>query len=175
MTAFDPAHHPNRLNLGCGFDHRAGYLNVDFHAFHKPDLVADVRELPMLPSGHYVEIVAQDVLEHLPRTDTLRALQEWNRLLVNGGQLHLRVPSLEGLFALFRRSQDFARHEELAQCLFGTQAYTGDFHHTAFTDVLLRGYLERSGFGDVTVTIRDEWLYAPAVALYPQRNWSAID
>jgi len=22
---------------------------------------------------------------------------------------------------------------------------------------------------------RDEWLYAPAVALYPQRNWSAID
>jgi hypothetical protein len=22
---------------------------------------------------------------------------------------------------------------------------------------------------------RDEWLYAPAVSLYPARNWSAID
>ena len=29
-------------------------------------------------------------------------------------------------------------------------------------------YLTRRAF-------RDEWLYAPAVALYPQRSWSAID
>ncbi len=57
---------PDRLNLGCGWDLREGYLNVDVHDFHKPDLVADVTKLDMLPSGRYREIIAQDVLEHLP-------------------------------------------------------------------------------------------------------------
>ena len=37
---FDPAKFPRRLNLGCGFDVRPGYLNVDLHAWHKPDLLA---------------------------------------------------------------------------------------------------------------------------------------
>ena len=66
---FDPAAHPARLNLGCGYDRREGFLNVDLHAFHDPDLVGDVRSLPALPSGRYTEIVAQDVLEHLERAD----------------------------------------------------------------------------------------------------------
>jgi hypothetical protein len=52
-TAFDPAKFPKRVNLGCGFDHRPGFLNVDIHDFHHPDLLADVTQLDMLPSGQY--------------------------------------------------------------------------------------------------------------------------
>ncbi|MBK7984892.1 MAG: methyltransferase domain-containing protein [Candidatus Competibacteraceae bacterium] len=79
----------------------------------KPDLVADVCELTMLPSGYYEEIIAQDVLEHLPRTSTSKALREWNRLLQVGGRLYLRVPSLEALASLFQQSNSFERHAEL--------------------------------------------------------------
>src|SRR5436853_7490297 len=93
-TDFDARSAPRRLNLGCGWDHRAGYVNVDFHAYHKPDLVADVRKLGFLPAGHYDEIVAQDVLEHLPRRQTLAVLRHWNRLLRKGGTLELRVPNV---------------------------------------------------------------------------------
>ena len=39
-----------RVNLGCGYDKRPGYLNVDLHGFHDPDLVGDVRSLPELPT-----------------------------------------------------------------------------------------------------------------------------
>ena len=156
---FDATRFPRRLNLGCGTDRRDGYVNVDFNAFYKPDLVADVRDLGMLPSAYYEEIVAQDVLEHLPRAATPRALREWNRLLVPGGSLELRVPSIEALMQLFAESGTFARHEELAQCLFGTQAYDGDYHHAGFTKVLLEGYLERAGFRVDRLSLRDAWLF----------------
>ena len=132
---FEPAAWPTRLNLGCGFDHRDGYLNVDLNAFHEPDLVADVTDLQMLPAERYSEIVAQDVLEHLPRTTTVAALSEWNRLLAPGGRLCLRVPSLLDLARLFEatENQNPNRQEMLMQCVFGTQAYDGDTHFTSFT------------------------------------------
>lgn len=159
MTEFDPERFPRKLNLGCGLDLRAGYLNVDLNAFNKPDLVGDVRDLPMLPNGKYEEINAQDVLEHLPRTATASALREWNRLLRMGGTLVLRVPSLEGLAELFRKNRSFNKQRELMQCLFGTQAYTGDFHMTSFTRLLLEGYLERTGFKLVRIDMMDGWLF----------------
>ncbi|MDQ6621406.1 MAG: DUF4214 domain-containing protein [Pseudomonadota bacterium] len=159
MTVFDPAVFPRKLNLGCGSDRRAGYLNVDLNAFNKPDLVADVRDLSLLPSGHYEEIVAQDVLEHLPRTATGGALREWNRLLRRGGKLHLRVPSLEGLCEMFRSRPQFEQHLRLMQNLFGTQAYTGDFHLTSFTRVLMEGYLQRTGFRVAQLRVMDGWLF----------------
>jgi predicted SAM-dependent methyltransferase len=153
------ARFPRRLNLGCGTDKRGGYLNVDLAGMYEPDLAADVRDLSMLPSGHYVEIVAQDVLEHLPRTSSQEALDEWNRLLETGGQLFLRVPSLDGLTKLFQSRATFADHLKLMQCLFGTQAYSGDFHQTSFTRILLDGYLKQSGFRPTSVETRDEWLF----------------
>ena len=159
MSNFDHQRFPRRLNLGCGFDHREAYLNVDLNECHTPDLVADVCELTMLPSGYYEEIIAQDVLEHLPRTSTSKALREWNRLLQVGGRLYLRVPSLEALASLFQQSNSFERHAELMHFLFGTQAYTGDFHLTSFTQLLLEGYLRQAGFQPETITILHDWLF----------------
>jgi SAM-dependent methyltransferase len=150
---------PRRLNLGCGWDRRAGYLNVDFMAFHDPDLVADVRLLPMLPDGWFEEVVAQDVLEHLPRADALPALQEWARLLQPGGRLVLRVPDLIGLLGLFLRDHDARTHGELLVLVYGTQAYDGDFHHNSYTEPVLRQQLHDTGFTRVQVERRDEWLF----------------
>jgi hypothetical protein len=76
---------PTRLSLGCGWDIRPDFLNVDFVPAHNPDLVADVTNLPMLPSGYFDEIVAQDVLEHFERGKTSGALAEWSRLLSDTG------------------------------------------------------------------------------------------
>ncbi len=158
---FEALAYPDRLNLGCGWDLRAGYLNVDLHDFHGPDLVADVTDLAMLPDGRYVEILAQDVLEHLPRTATLATLCKWNRLLAPGGTLVLRIPSLLDLATLFADPGHQApeQQEWLMQCLFGTQAYTGDVHLTSFTRPLLAHHLEQAGFGVRTWELRDQWLF----------------
>lgn len=172
---FDAGRWPERLNLGCGFDHREGYLNVDFQAFHAPDLVADVSDLPMLPSGRYVEILAQDVLEHLPRSATVPTLAEWNRLLAPGGRLELRVPSLFDLVDLFRRPENLNpnRQEALLQSLFGTQAYTGDTHLTSFTRPLLEHHLDQEGFRPVEWTVRDEWLFELVAEKVGESTYSA--
>jgi predicted SAM-dependent methyltransferase len=157
--AFDPAAHPRRLNLGCGWDHRDGYVNVDFLDFHHPDVVADVRDLVAFPSGYYDEVLAVDVLEHLHRGDVKPALAEWGRVLRAGGRLVIRVPDVVGLVSLMSVTDDLEQQETLLQCMYGTQAYDGDFHHFGFTEVVLRNYLYEAGFGDVRVTHRDHWLF----------------
>lgn len=159
--SFDYEKYPRKLNLGCGFDIRPGYINIDFQDFHNPDLVADIRKLHMLPSDFYDEIIAQDCLEHFPRCDTEPTLAEWSRLLKSGGILKLRVPNLIGLLELFlwEDKQTIEDQKTLVQCLFGTQAYEGDWHLTGFTQVLLEHYLEKAGFFNINIKIRDCWLF----------------
>lgn len=160
MTDFDPAAWPRKLNLGCGFDRRQGYVNVDLHDFHQPDLVADIRSLPMLSSGYYDEILAIDVLEHLQRQEGPPALLEWGRLLKDGGTLQLRVPNILGVARLLLDSaDDLDQQRTLVQCLFGTQAYNGDFHHNGYTEMLLRDDLRVAGFDCVSFDSRDDWLF----------------
>jgi hypothetical protein len=151
---------PDRINLGCGFDHREGYLNIDLQAMHQPDLVADVTCLHALPADAYTEIVAQDILEHLPRTATRRILLHWGRLLRIGGLLQLRVPDIIGVGRLLAdpANRSVAAQENLIQSLFGTQAYSGDFHQTGFTEIVIRAYLEMCGYTVNTVALTDHWL-----------------
>lgn len=157
----DLATAPRRLNLGCGWDHREGFLNVDLHEFHQPDLIADVTKLDMLPSGSYEEIIAQDVLEHLPRTSTVDVLREWSRLLKPGGKLHIRVPSVVDLAELLKAPEhsSIEQQELLVQCMFGTQAYTEDTHYTTFTEPLLRHYLAQADLAVEAWGMRDGWLF----------------
>lgn len=161
---FEPDAYPRRINLGCGTDAREGYLNIDINAFNMPDLVADVRALDFLPGGYYEEVLAQDVLEHLPRMHTLQALRQWNRLLRMGGVLRLRVPDVLAVADMLRDpgQQEPSQQEALIQLLFGTQAYEGDFHCTSFTAVLLRHYLARAGFEAGEIGTMDKWLFAVA-------------
>jgi predicted SAM-dependent methyltransferase len=91
---------PRNLNLGCGYDHRPGFLNVDSDPACGSDLIADVCSLPMLPSRWFDHIVAHDVLEHISRTKTDEVLEEWARLLAPAGHMAVRVPSLQHLAAL---------------------------------------------------------------------------
>jgi len=161
LNEFDYYKYPQRLNLGCGFDIKLGYLNVDLNSYHNPDLVADIRCLNMLPSGFYEEIIAQDCLEHLPRAETQLTIKEWARLLKIGGILQIRTTSLIDLLELFKEEvyQTVELQEKLVQCLFGTQAYDGDWHFTGFTKILMTNYLEVAGFGNIECKLIDGWLF----------------
>ncbi len=137
-----------KLNLGCGFDHKPGYVNVDLNERHYPDVVANAIDLPSFPSCYYDEIIAQDVLEHVVREDVRKALFEWNRLLTIGGRIFIRTTELGGLLRMLESpsNQAIPDQERLIQNLFGTQAYTGDFHLTGFTENTFRFYMWEAGF-----------------------------
>jgi FkbM family methyltransferase len=151
---------PRKLNLGCGYDHRAGYLNVDLFERHEPDLVADVRDLSALPGDYFDEIIAHDVLEHLLRDDTVRTLAGWARLLRKGGRLNLRVPSFLHLAEMLLNGpwNELHTHEQVIHLAYGTQAGDGDFHLTSFTPFLLQHYLKSVGLVPQSGSMLDGWM-----------------
>lgn len=160
-SSFDYRRFPRNINLGCGLDKRPDYLNVDLQACHQPDLITDAARLGMLPDGYYRHILASDVLEHIERPRILNTLKEWNRILEIGGTLAFRVPCAEGILDLLTRpeNQTVESQQRLLQCLFGSQTYEGDYHHIAFTRIILEYLLDQAGFHIISLEIKDIWLF----------------
>ena len=99
-----PVSLPRRLNIGSGKDWREDCLNVDYNDYWRPDAVLDLN-LPLdhslarpterfgpvrLEKGYFQEIVANDVLEHIP--DLTTAMRSCLDLLAEGGRFRIKVP-----------------------------------------------------------------------------------
>lgn len=147
-----------RLNFGCGFDKRAGYLNVDSDPACSPDVLLVDNDLSVLPREGFDEILALDVLEHIPRVQTIGVLLDWAELLVEGGSLCLKTSSIEGVARQISKEPSFRQQYGWTLCLFGTQAHPGDFHLTGFSTTTLRVYLLAAGFDLNRMWLTDKWL-----------------
>lgn len=83
-----------KLNVGSGdFPFPAPWVNVDSGEGSTTlcDVYADARCLPF-SDGSVEEIYCGHVLEHMPLTDGIGALQEMRRVLVPGGRIGIVVP-----------------------------------------------------------------------------------
>lgn len=152
---------PKKLNIGCGYDIRPGYLNIDSGDWHKPDLVVDITDLSDFPKNYFDEIVAQDVLEHIDREKQISAVAGWGKLLAPDGELKVRVPSLIDMLSLALKPdwQTSERQNYLIQMIYGTQAYPGDYHRCGYTPITVIHLASETGLAVVRAAIRDEWLY----------------
>lgn len=150
-----------RLNVGCGFDIREGYINVDMNDFHSPDVIADIVELDGFPNSTFDEVFAKDVLEHFLWRMTPVALRSWNRVLRIGGQLVITTSYLPGIaqrvFSPGYMTDLRTQHITLVN-LFSSQGYPGDAHYTAFTERQLRFHACNAGFTVDRVELLDGWL-----------------
>lgn len=132
-----------KLNLGCGLDKRPDYLNVDLRPDVHPDRIADVSDLRWLPDGAAEEILARDVLEHVPRAQVPAVLREWRRVLAPGGVLHLQLPNLRYLARRYLASGNVA---EFVLWIYGGQDYRENFHQSGFDARSLARALDKAGF-----------------------------
>jgi len=162
---------PAKLNLGCGYDKREGYLNVDVDPACAPDILILDEDYSRIPRRHFEEVLAKDVLEHIPRTQTLAALLDFSDYLVDGGKLILQTSSILGVAAKLQETNRYADHHGWTICLFGNQAHPGDFHHTGFTDVTLTVQLRAAGFKVDSLELRDDWLFHAEASKV--ENWAA--
>jgi predicted SAM-dependent methyltransferase len=147
--------HHKKFNVGCGLDKREGYTNVDINGFHDPDLIADITDIHQVEDGFAEEVLAQDVLEHVPTTKLMPALVEWNRVLCMDGTLRVRVPDLKSIASMLLAG---APQADVVSMLYGTQSYAGDFHMAGFTVEILTDRLNEAGFKLSSLDILDGWL-----------------
>ena len=81
----------DRLNLGCGRKKLEGFVNVDKAQAVAPDVLWDLDRLPYpLPRGHFREIRAHHVVEHL--ADIPAFMDEVHALLAPGGTIEIVTP-----------------------------------------------------------------------------------
>jgi hypothetical protein len=84
-----------KLNLGCGQNKLAGYVNVDKYDACQPDVVWDLEVFPWpFEDGSAEDIVMHHSLEHMGASTEcfLSIMKELYRVSAPGAQIHIDVP-----------------------------------------------------------------------------------
>lgn len=108
-----------RLNLGCGQDIRAGYLNVDIFPADKTVTRGDFRNLDAcgIKDESCDEIVARNILGHIKVSQILGIASHWAKKLKPGGEIFIESPNYNQLGTVMAFDQ--GNVEEINKAIFG--------------------------------------------------------
>jgi predicted SAM-dependent methyltransferase len=149
-----------KLNLGCGQNHKDGWVNIDIgeHA----DLTLDLREPLPLPENSCSIVYSEHFLEHLDYpAPVTKHLQEVLRILEPGGVISIGVPDTEWPVRAYSSYDEFQDYYKIAKerwhpkwCQTKMEHINHHFrqnglHKFAFDFETLKKLLESCGFIDV--------------------------
>lgn len=137
---------PKFLNVGCGYDKRTGFLNVDMDPNCQPDLLIKDNDFSVLPRRYFDKLIAYDVLEHIHRSETPNALLEWADLMSIDAQVEVETSNVLAIVDLMRANNSYANHANCTIYMYGNQMHAGDYHLTGFTEITLRVQMAAAGF-----------------------------
>jgi predicted SAM-dependent methyltransferase len=146
-----------KLDIGSGDNPIEGYIGVDLYATNPDIIKAPMWELPFGDKSVDV-IYSSHALEHIERSKVLPTLQEWFRVLKNGGEVDLRVP--DGPWCLRYYLDYIDRHETIfspvlgweLSIIIGSQEDEGMIHRMLFTEKSLYYFLVQAGFFVQSIT-----------------------
>ncbi len=137
-----------RLNLGCELHKRPrekGWINIDVRPSCKPDLVHDLlRPLPY-KANTVNEILARDILEHMPHPKVLVVLKDWLRVLKPKGEIYIQTPDL-AILAQKILNGDLKTWKDISFWVYGSQNVKENSHLSGFTKPTLKKLLTEIGF-----------------------------
>jgi predicted SAM-dependent methyltransferase len=116
-----------RLNLGSGQRPFKGWINVDSQEKWMPDIVADIRSMPMFADNSAEIIVLWHVIEHFGCGEADPIIKECYRILQAGGRLIVATPDLGKLARAFTRK--WSEYPLISEQIYVTNlygAYMGD-------------------------------------------------
>ncbi len=142
------------LNVGCGErtykEYPVGYECINFDAREIPNhtnVVGDVRDLSFFNDEHFDYILASDIIEHFPISETPAILKEWRRVLKVGGVIEFRLPDLNAICRAYVEKRQDAKLT--SWLLYGGQDYPGNFHFVGFDRRFLNSVVTPLGFEEI--------------------------
>lgn len=91
-----------KLNLGCGENVLAGWLNVDFDPLSAEVVYLDATARFPLPDGVFDFIFSEHMIEHVSYAHAEHMLRECFRIMKAGGRIRISTPDLKFLMDLYR-------------------------------------------------------------------------
>lgn len=135
------------VHLGCGAANHPDFINVDGFPFPHVHFVHGINKLPMFENGTVDLIYASHCLEHFPYKQTKDVLQEWHRVLKNGGILRLSIPDFDKLVDIYKKNGNDP--DVIIEQLMGGQNNKFNFHLTAMNRINLDKLLKIAGFSEI--------------------------
>jgi predicted SAM-dependent methyltransferase len=135
------------IHLGCGMVNDPGFINVDFLPLNHVHYVHDVKDLSFFSDNFADLIYACHVLEHVSYREIPKVLNEWRRVVKQGGVLRLSVPDFNKLLSVYSTEKN--NITSIIEPLMGGQDYPFNFHRAIFNKQYLTDMLLNAGFTDI--------------------------
>ncbi len=157
-----------RLHLGCGQNHLAGYVNVDFPVSEhdvmtpKADLFIDILQIK-LPEATVDEVRSHHMFEHFSRVTALALLIRWHQWLKVGGRLRIETPDFLGSAKTFCSQDSWRVKMGLIRHLAGDQSSHWGYHLDDWFPERFEHTFRKLGFESVEVRSW-KWEHEPFLA-----------
>ena len=141
-----------KLNLGCWHRYIPGFVHVDLCDMDHIDYKSNISDLSMFENCSASLIYSSHSFEYFNRTEAIKVLKEWRRVLKPNGVLRLAVPDFDSLLEVYKITGQI---ENITGPLFGQMnIHDGEkekiiYHRTAYNFVSLSNLLCENGFKDV--------------------------
>jgi predicted SAM-dependent methyltransferase len=165
-----------RLNLGCFYTGREGWINIDAVPSPSVDFIGDLRKPLILKSGSVECIFCEHVFEHLhPEEHAGNFLKECLRVLQPGGVLRIIVPDAEKYCDAYLKKdwayaaslRDPGKFKTLMELLNDVFRQDGQ-HLYAYDEETLRLFLTQVGFTEIT---KNEFFETRFEGLALEQSW----
>jgi predicted SAM-dependent methyltransferase len=103
-----------RVNIGCGPNALAGWINLDAARGERIDVVWDLRRGLPFADESCAAVFGEHVIEHVPRESAEALLGECRRALRRGGVLRLSTPDAGRYLRSYAGDGEFLRHPAFA-------------------------------------------------------------
>ena len=140
-----------KLHLGCGYDYKADYINVDTDINVPADDYMDLTKPLPYPSDTMDLIETHHFIEHIPThlgtkgyiKDFVPILKDWHRVLRGDGKIIIECPDFDALITLYHRKP--GKRDELLKHIYG---YGGEnqYHYMGWSFNRLKTVLSAAGF-----------------------------
>jgi predicted SAM-dependent methyltransferase len=151
------------LNVGCGENAHADFINIDFQWRPNIDLCWDIRKGMPFENNSMKGIFTEHCMEHLTFHQCTSLIGEFHRILCPGGIVRIIVPDAELYIDLYQKEKrgervdfPFVTEQDLVDGFTPMMAVNRVFrehghHHYAYDARTLNMMLKRAGFEDIRI------------------------